>query len=132
MTNMAHTYKAPNLAQNYYEVDANDNFFREMQEAAGADGVYVTEIGRALPLQGDAGQFNKARHFVVFTGQADNSLHGRPNAAQQQVLQAWGAKSFPDLESFQIGRKVATDIADGVETRATTEPYEAFAQPAFD
>lgn len=129
---MLFNYRASNTVSSYYEVDANENFFREMKESAGANGAHVTDMSRALPLQGEAGQFNKSKYFLVFSGSADNGSSGRPNAEQQKVLQQWGAKSFPDLESFQIGRKVATDIAFGIEAAPNTAPYESFGQPAVD
>ncbi len=129
---MSFNYRASNIVQTYYEVDANENFFREMKEAAGTSGAHVTDMSRALPLQGEAGQFNKSKYFLGFSGSADNGTNGRPNAEQQQVLQRWGAKNFPDLESFQIGKKVATDIAFGIQAAPSTAPYESFAQPAPD
>lgn len=129
---MPFNYRAANIVPSYFEVDANDNFFREMKEAAGTDGAHITDISRPLPIQGDGGQFNKSKYFVVFSGNGDNADKGRPNEAQRDVLKNWGAKSFPDLESFQIGKKVATDIALEVQTAPSTAPYEAFAQPAPD
>lgn len=115
------------------EVDANDNFLREMKEAAGSDGVHPTTISRAIPLQGDQGQFNKSRFFMIFTGAHDNDHGGKPNPAQQEVLNSWGAKSYGgDREAWEISLKVATDIAFKVEKRPSAEPYEAFAHPAPD
>lgn len=125
-------YKPQKMTETFVEVDANDNFLREMKDAAGTDGVHVTTIGRALPLPSEEGQFNKSKFFMIFTGAAENPQGGKPNPAQREVMNTWGAKRFPDRESWDIGRKVATDIADGVKPKASTEPYEAFAQPAFD
>lgn len=126
-------YKPAKMTENLIEVDANDNFLREMKEAAGSDGVHPTTISRAIPLQGDEGQFNKSKFFMIFTGAADNPNGGKPNAAQQEVLNRWGAKSYgADREAWEISLKVATDIAFKVEPKASSLPYEAFAHPAPD
>ncbi len=126
-------YKPAKMTETLIEVDANDNFLREMKEAAGTDGAHPTTISRAIPLQGDEGQFNKSKFFMIFTGAHDNEQGGKPNAAQQEVLSRWGARNYGgDREAWDISLKVATDIAFKVEKKGSSEPYEAFAHPAPD
>lgn len=126
-------YKPAKMTETLIEVDANDNFLREMKEAAGTDGAHPTTISRAIPLQGDEGQFGKSKYFMIFTGAAENATAGKPNAAQQEVLSQWKAKNYGgDREAWDISLKVASDIAFKVEHRASAEPYEAFAHPAPD
>lgn len=125
-------YKAPKLKETFIEVDANDNFLREMREAAGNNGAHPTTLSRAYPLGGEEAQFNKSRFFMIFTGAADNDQGGKPNAAQAEVLQRWRAKQFPDRESWEISQKVAAHMADGTPAKAPAEPYEAYAQSTLD
>ncbi|MCB1591960.1 MAG: hypothetical protein KDI90_05865 [Alphaproteobacteria bacterium] len=130
---MIQFYKAPKITETLIEVEANENFLREMKDAAGSDGVHVTHIGRALPVSVDEGQIGVSKYFMTFAGSGDNANGGKPNAAQHEILNKWGARDYgSDREAWEIGRTVATRIADGTESRASAEPHEAFAQPTFD
>mgnify|MGYP003376670019 FL=1 len=123
--------QASKSVHSYYEVEANDNFFREMREALGEGGINVINVAKAYPLQGEAAQFGKSKYVLEFAGNADNGHNGGPNPAQKEILQNWGAKGLPDEESFRISRQVAEDIAFP-KPAGKPVPFESVAQLAPD
>lgn len=128
---MNFNHQSSKSVHSYYEVEANENFFREMQAALGDGGINVINLGRAYPLQGEAAQFGKSKYVLEFSCNADNGHKGGPNPAQKQILENWGAKNIPDEEAFRISRQVAEDIAFP-KPAGQPVPFESVAQLAPD
>ena len=123
-------YKQPNLVYTYVEVATgeDDSFLDEMKEAGKDGGAHVTQISRPLPLVGNEADPEKSRFFMVFTGSVKDDQPGstgKPNAAQLDILQTWGAKVYPDQESWDISKKVATDMAEGRRPQAPDDSLPA-------